>query len=364
MTGPFPSATLTRYLLKLFFVRFLAVLLVMLILLLVLNMLSESDKILAAPGNTQDDVWTYAAYRAPQLAKFLTPFCVLLATLITLSTLNANSEVISMKAAGLSAHQILSPLFLAAGVVAVSAFAFNELVATRATAQLSAWESTGFRTLPTGSEPQSNVWVRDGDDLIHAEVVTQNRDGLTLAGVSIYERDGGRMIATITAPSAQVPASGGIQLRDARRFDVASGALSTQPAMTTSANVRADQFTLANVKPDATRVDRLRAQIGLLERAGRPVQALEAAWWHKFAAPLSTLLMPLLGAVAGFGLARSGKLFVRAVIGMALGFAYFVADNFALAMGNIGSYPPIIAAWGPVVLFAMIGEFVLVRTEE
>ena len=31
--------------------------------------------------------------------------------------------------------------------------------------------------------------------------------------------------------------------------------------------------------------------------------------------------MPLLGAVAAFGIARSGKLFVRAVIGMALGFA-------------------------------------------
>src|SRR3546814_4965787 len=47
---------------------------------------------------------------------------------------------------------------------------------------------------------------------------------------------------------------------------------------------------------------------------------------------LSAVLMPLLGAVAAFGLARSGKLFVRAVLGMALGFIYFVVDNFALAM--------------------------------
>jgi lipopolysaccharide export system permease protein len=52
------------------------------------------------------------------------------------------------------------------------------------------------------------------------------------------------------------------------------------------------------------------------------------------------------------------------VIGMALGFAYFVADNFALAMGNLGAYPPFVAAWAPFLLFLLIGETVLVRTEE
>ena len=98
--------------------------------------------------------------------------------------------------------------------------------------------------------------------------------------------------------------------------------------------------------------------------AGRRTSELEGEWWHKISGPLSALLMPLLGAVAAFGLARSGQLFVRAVIGMALGFAYFVVDNAALAMGNFGGYPPFLAAWAPFVLFALIGETVLIRTEE
>ena len=78
----------------------------------------------------------------------------------------------------------------------------------------------------------------------------------------------------------------------------------------------------------------------------------------------SAALMPLLGAIAAFGLARSGQLLIRAVIGMALGFAYFVFDNAALAMGNFGGYPPSIAAWAPFLLFLLIGETVLVHTEE
>ena len=76
------------------------------------------------------------------------------------------------------------------------------------------------------------------------------------------------------------------------------------------------------------------------------------------------MLFRSLGSIAAFGLARSGALFLRAVIGMGLGFAYFVADNFALAMGNLGAYPPFVAAWAPFLLFLLIGETVLFRTEE
>ena len=122
--------------------------------------------------------------------------------------------------------------------------------------------------------------------------------------------------------------------------------------------------TLAQVDPDEQDFAQLMDSIAQMQEAGRPTGPLEAGLWHKISGPLSAVLMPLLAAVAAFGLARSGQLFVRAVIGMALGFAYFVADNFALAMGNFGAYPPLLAAWAPFVLFFLIGETVLIRTEE
>ena len=119
-----------------------------------------------------------------------------------------------------------------------------------------------------------------------------------------------------------------------------------------------------SVDADGTSFWSLRGAISDYEEAGRRTAELKSKWWHKLVSPLSSVLMPLLGAVAAFGLARSGQVFVRAVIGMALGFAYFVVDNAALAMGNFGGYPPLLAAWAPFVLFALVGETVLVRTEE
>lgn len=85
---------------------------------------------------------------------------------------------------------------------------------------------------------------------------------------------------------------------------------------------------------------------------------------HEPRSSLSAVLMPPLGAAAAFGLARSGHLFFRAVIGLALGFTFFVADNFLMAMDSFGNIPPLLVAWTPFLLFFLIGESVLFRTEE
>ena len=145
---------------------------------------------------------------------------------------------------------------------------------------------------------------------------------------------------------------------------MAKGATLRLAAFDFGKGVTADRFTLANVDPASKSIVQLRTAIADLDAAGRPTGPLRAGLWHKLSGPLSAVLMPLLAAVAAFGLARSGHLFIRAVIGMALGFAYFVADNFALAMGNLGAYPPFLAAWGPFLLFLLVGEAVLIRTEE
>src|SRR5665647_3745101 len=130
----FPSRTLTWYLAKTFITRILAVLVMLVLVLMMLDRLSESADILAYPGNGQGELLHYAGLRVPQLIARFLPYSVLLATIITLATFNQNSEVVAMKAAGLSAHQILAPLLLAATLVSLASFTFNERVLTRATA--------------------------------------------------------------------------------------------------------------------------------------------------------------------------------------------------------------------------------------
>ncbi|WP_445192071.1 LPS export ABC transporter permease LptG [Sphingomonas sp. Tas61C01] len=359
----FPSRTVALYMARLFLVRTFAILGGLVLVLLALNLLSESGNILAQKGNGDAQVWRYVSLRGPELIAFGLPYSVLLGTILTLITMNQNSEIIALKASGMSAHQVLAPLLVASLGVAILSFAFNDRVVSRATATLTQWNKVNYGPLPVDRGDRSNVWVRDGDDLIEVGQIRGRGNAAILGGVTVYDRAGGNLVGIVRADRGRRDGNGW-RIEPATRFDVAKGTLTQLGSVVIGRGVRPDQFTLASVDADGLSFGALRSAIADLAESGRPTAALEGALWHKLSSPLSSVLMPLLGAVAAFGIARSGKLFIRAVIGMALGFLYFVADNFALAMGSLGAYPPFLAAWAPFLLFLLIGEAVLFRTEE
>lgn len=359
----FPSPTIARYTARMFLARTAAFLAGLVLVLATLDLLGESGRILAVAGNGEAELWRYVSLRVPQIVALFLPFSVLLATLVTFMTLNQASEVTIFRAVGLSAHQILAPVMLAALGVAAANFLFNERFLARANAELDAWKKAEYRPIETGSRPRTEVWVRAQDDLWHALEVTGSGAFTRLVDLTIYDREGDRLVAVIRAREG-IPAPGGWALADARRFEIDSGARERFATLRVSSPATPEQFTTASVNADHLSFPELRRAIVALEAAGKPTDALVARLHHKISGPLSAVLMPLLGAVAAFGLARSGKLFIRAVIGLALGFAFFVADNFAMAMSDFGTLPPWAAAWAPFLLFLLVGESVLVRTEE
>jgi lipopolysaccharide export system permease protein len=359
----FPSRQIAWYMAKLFLTRVFAVLIMLVLILQTLDLLGESGKILAVSSNDQGDILRYVGMRIPQLLSRFLPYAVLLATLITFSGLSQNSEVVSMKAAGLSAHQILAPLIVTSLIIAAGHFAFNDFIVSKTTANLKQWQAVKYGPIPKDSGTRVNVWVREGQDLINAATVSGTGDATILTDVAVYLRANNGLRQVIRAPSGRY-VGGAWQLQNAQLFDVATVSTHRYGQLDIGKGIAPKRFQVVKVDGDSRGFFLLAQDIVEMNASGKRTANLEAALWHKISGPLSAVLMPLLGAVAAFGLARSGTLFLRAAIGMALGFTYFVADNFALAMGNLGAYPPLLAAWAPFFLFLLIGETVLIRTEE
>ncbi|WP_343345645.1 LPS export ABC transporter permease LptG [Sphingomicrobium sp. XHP0239] len=358
-----PSRAIALYMIKLFVTRSLAVLLALIMVLLMLDLLGESSKILGVEGNTEADLWRYAGLRLPMLVTRFLPFSVLLGCLIAFASLNQNSEVVSMKAAGLSAHQILAPMILAASVVAAGLFVFNETVTVDAARIVNVWKDADYEPVEPETGEYADIWLSQDETLLHARRAAGDDADFRLTDLTLYQRENGRIERIVEIDRAR-PAGNAWAFEGISRYDA-------QMALVTEADegrglegLEPQQFRLAKVDPEAIDIFTLKGTIEDLEAAELPTTFAEAGWWHKITGPLSTVLMPLLAAVAAFGLARSGQLLLRAVIGMALGFAYFVTDNLALALGNAGVYPPLLAAWGPVALFAALGETILIRSEE
>jgi len=359
----FPSRQLALYTARLYLTRSLAVLLGLVLVLMALDLLGESGKILAVPGNGDAELWRYVGLRIPLLVSRFLPFSVLLGTLIVFVGLNQNSEVVAMKAAGISAHQLLAPLIVASLGVAVAAFFFNETVVVHSARVVNAWTDNDYKPIPPESGIISNVWINRGGDLIRARQVAGRGAKFHADGVTIYDREHGALRRIVDIEHAK-PQGSTWRLQNVRIYDSTMNIIRKVPLMEGLKGLTPDQLRLAKVDPDETSFFSLRGKIDEMEAAGKPTTQARAGLWHKISGPLSIVLMPLLAAVAAFGLARSGQVLLRATTGMALGFAYFVADNFSLAMGNVGAYPPLIAAWAPLLLFLLVGETVLIQSEE
>ena len=345
----FPSRNLALYMVRLFLTRSVAVLIALVLVLMTLDLLGESGKILAAPGNGDAELWRYVGLRIPLLASRFLPFSVLLGTLIAFVGLNQHSEVVAMKAAGLSAHQILAPLILASIGIAALLFAFNEGVVVKSARVVNAWSDNDYKPIPPQSGILGNVWILNGDDLIRAGIVAGQGPQLTAQQVTIYDRTGGVLQRVIQADRAiPDPRSGDWQLQGVRLYDANMNVIRNVPRDGGDGRRHAVPADAGQGHPDELDYWTLKQRIAELEAAGRPADEARAGLAHKISGPLSTLLMPLLAAVAAFGLARSGQVLIRATVGMALGFAYFVADNFSLAMGNAGAYPPLDRRLGAV----------------
>src|ERR1044071_8744355 len=197
-----PSRQLALYAAKLFLTRSLAVLVALVLILMTLDLLGESGKILAVPGNGDAELWRYVSLRVPLLLSRFLPFSVLLGTLIAFVGLNQHSEVVAMKAAGISAHQILAPLILGSIGIGAALFAFNETVVVKSARVVTAWSDNDYKPIPPESGILSNVWILSNEDLIRAAHVAGRGPSFHADGVTIYDRSGGILQRVIQADRA------------------------------------------------------------------------------------------------------------------------------------------------------------------
>ncbi|RYD61445.1 MAG: LptF/LptG family permease, partial [Sphingomonadales bacterium] len=209
---------------KMFLVRTFGILAVLVLVLQSLDLLTESGRVLAYAGNGDAEIWRYVGLRAPQIIATFLPYSVLLGSILTLSQLNQNSEVISMKSAGLSAHQILAPLMVTGLIVAAISFGFNDRVVARASGTLAQWKKVDYGPLPIDRGDRANVWVKDGDHLIVVSQIKGRGDAALLYGVTEYERQGQSLRSILTAPTGKRDGAGW-RVENAQRFDVAAGTL-------------------------------------------------------------------------------------------------------------------------------------------
>lgn len=350
---------LGRSLMRRFVWRMLVILAVITAVLTVLDLLNKSDDLLAPEGATSAALWRYTQLRMPQLVAQFAPFASLLSVLTLLSGLSASNEITAMRAGGLSAMRILAPFMAASAGLALAHFAFNELVATPASARLGVWERTDYEPnfSLTGqiSDIAADAFAAEGGQILKVRTAQRLGERAELRDVTLYERDEGGRITRVVHAETGVAQRRTYQLSDIEILDLESGALSREASGSWRLPISVDRLFAARRDPDQSSLGELRRAIQSMRAEGSPAVQVETVFWSRLFRPVANLVMPLMGAVAGFGLARRGGAVARLLIGGALGFSFFVVENVMVAFGELRVVDPLFAGAAPFAIYFALG---------
>ncbi|MFJ6024158.1 LptF/LptG family permease [Brevundimonas sp. NPDC092305] len=306
--------------------------------------------------------------KSPQVILQLLPFVFLFGTLGAFVALNRRSELIAMRAAGVSAWRFVLP---AAG----AAFLFGVVTVT-ALGPAASWADGLFQRerarlsgSVAGAGPQQAVWLREGDDarqmVIRAE--RQDRSNGRLLGVSffVYANDG----TGVRTFSERIDAATATLSNGRWRLTDAVGAQAGQRAVRYAtldllSSLADDEAFERFARPQSTPFWSLPAQITRVNDAGFSSTAYRLRLQQLLATPLMFAAMSILAAAFSLRLMRLGDLAKMSAAAVVLGFGFFFVNQAASAFGSAEVIPPWLAAWLPPLLTALAAFTLLFYTED
>lgn len=307
--------------------------------------------------------------KSPNVILQLLPFIFLFGVLAAFVSLNRRSELVAMRAAGVSAWRFIFPAAGAAFLIgALTVVALNPF----ASWLNGRYEAASAALLETRagmpSEPQA-VWVRQGDGRTQVVIRAQRRDleTGTLRDVSmfVYVADGqGRRSfqRRIEAETAQL-LPGRWELTQAR--EAAAGEQAVNYAtLSIPSNLNQAQAFDRFEAPRSVPFWRLPATINRIESAGFSATQYRLRLQELLATPLMFAAISILAAAFSLRLLRLGDLPFMVISAIALGFLFYFLAAFTRALGEAETLPAYVAAWAPPLLALLSAFTLLCYTED
>jgi lipopolysaccharide export system permease protein len=308
---------------------------------------------------TASMAYTYVLLGIPRYCYELFPLATLLGSLIGLGVLAGNSELLAMRAAGVSiARIVLSVLKTGLLVLAVVAIV-GEYLAPAAEQQAQRMKSAALSG-QIGLKTRYGFWSRDGNTFVNIRQILPDSQ---LADISIYEygRDS-RLRKAIHAQRA-IYQPGGWVIKDVRQSEFTEKGISvtTKSQQAWHAELDPSALDVLTVKPHMLAAWDLWRYIDYLQKNGQTSISYEVAFWGKLTTPLVTVVMLFLSIPFVFGSLRSVGVGQRIFVGAMLGIVFYLLNRVFSYMAVVYSLPGLFSAFFPLLLFLALAIWMLRR---
>ncbi len=298
------------------------------------------------------DALFYMAMTMPGRVYELFPAAVLVGSLLSLGAMAGNSELIVMRAAGVSVKRIVRSAVQAGLVLMILVAVIGEFMLPVAERYAQSLQSRkqGLQV----SQVLGGFWVRDASQFVRIGKLYPN---LNLQDVHIHRLADDTGLESVTYAASAIQREGYWELRDVyrTRFDGQHIRQEVQGIERWPTVLNPKIFDILSVDVDMMSASEIYGYVDYLERNNLDAATYRLAFWLKVITPLSCIVMMLVVLPFVFGALRSVSAGQLLVVGILLGLSFYILIQIASRVGQIYGVPPFISASFPVLCFAAIG---------
>ncbi|MDH5179624.1 MAG: LPS export ABC transporter permease LptG [Gammaproteobacteria bacterium] len=350
---------LDRYIGKFITTGVLSVLVVLSALDALINFTSESDYI----GQAQYTLWHaigYVLLKMPQQMYELFPMIALLGTMLGLGTLANNSELIVIRAAGVTTLQLVISIMKTALVLVLVALFVGEVLAPPAL-QYAKLKRVKVMASEVSLNTDYGLWARDGETFINVRRV--ETDG-RLTGITLYRFSALHELKEITRAGHAKHDGNSWYLYKVDITDLEKNlAVRKLKSMQWSTLLSPDLVNVVSVSPENLAIWNLQSYIGYLEENNLDTSLYKLSFWSKVFMPVTIAAMVFIAIPFVLGSLRHAGIGQRILTGFLGGLVFYLVNRLSGQMGIVYGIPPFISAGAPTLLVLIFSLFFMRRVK-
>lgn len=296
-------------------------------------------------------VWT-----VPRRAYELFPSAALLGSVLGLGQLAARSELIAMRAAGVSKLRIAASVLGTLGVLLGAVVLIGETVAVsgerRAQAVLLRAGGGGLELVDAG------LWAREGRDFLNARAaLLEAEEGIRLREVMLLRLDEQARLSELWTAQAATWREGAWVLQGVRRILFSDDRLEErrEASLVWHSELDPHLLRLGAIRPRYMPVSELRAQIEYFERNELDAAEYRVALWGRVFYPLNVFAMCLCALPFAFASPRGAGFGRNLFFGIVLGVGFWLAQRALVNLSQVYGFDLAAASMLPALVFGLAG---------
>ena len=350
------------YLIRIFLTYFGATLIVCLSLVTLFTFFELIDDIFAHETSYQS-VLEYFVLVQPHFVMLLVPISVLIGTLVTFGTLEKSNQITALKSCGVSIYQSALPVFLIAAVIAGFVFVMQERVLPYANQRQDNLRNI-IKGNPTQTSQPGRRWIFGEENRLYNYNYFNSRQN-RFVELMLFRlgEDGDSLSEMFFARTATWDRDDqSWLLRDGWVRDFSSGSFESFEQQHLSVPETPAYFDEGVRSSSKMTYLELQEYVDDLQQGGFEVEYLKTELYKKLSFPVVSLIMALIGLPFALTMGKKGALYGIAA-GAFIGIVYWGAFGVFDVLGSNGLLAPLLAAWGPNILFSS-GAAVLITSTQ